>query len=68
MRAAWADDACSGLLVFGSPPPALVPMTFLDPYSKNRRIPLLGVGRVALRVIVVALYCAVTWFWEWLWA
>lgn len=43
-------------------------MTFLDPYSKNRRIPLIWVGRVALLVIVVVLYYAVTWFWEWLWA
>ena len=65
------SDARSGaasLVSLRDASPAIVPMTFLDPYSKNRRIPLIWVGRVALLVIVVALYYAVTWFWRWLWA
>lgn len=41
-------------------------MSFLDPYSKNRRVPLIWVGRAVLLVVLVVLYFAVTRFWDWL--
>ncbi len=41
-------------------------MSFLDPYSPNRRIPLLWIGRAVLLVVVVGLYFGVRALWAWL--
>ena len=39
-------------------------MSFLDPYSKNRKLPLIWIGRLALLVLVVGLYFLGRWIWE----
>ncbi len=36
-------------------------MSFLDPYSKNRRVPLVIVARIALVALLVGLYYLVRW-------
>lgn len=38
-------------------------MSFLDPYSKNRRVPLVWVGRVVLLVFVIGLVLLGRWLW-----
>ncbi len=38
-------------------------MSFLDPYSKNRRVPLIWIGRVVLLLLVVGVYYLVRWVW-----
>jgi hypothetical protein len=38
-------------------------MSFLDPYSKNRRISPLVLGRIALVVLLVALWYLGRWLW-----
>ena len=38
-------------------------MSFLDPYSKNRKISPVVMGRAVLLVLVVVLYFAGRWLW-----
>ena len=38
-------------------------MSFLDPYSKNRRVPLLWVGRAVLLAVVIGFVLLVRWLW-----
>ena len=38
-------------------------LSFLDPYSKNRRISPLVLGRVVLVVLLVGLYFLGRWLW-----
>lgn len=38
-------------------------MSFLDPYSPNRRVPLVVWGRLLLLVIAVLVFLAGRWLW-----
>ena len=39
------------------------PMSFLDPYSSNRRVPLIWIGRAVLLALLVGLWFLGRWLW-----
>jgi hypothetical protein len=38
-------------------------MSFLDPYSRNRRVPLVWVGRLVLLLLLVGVVVLGRWLW-----
>jgi hypothetical protein len=38
-------------------------VSFLDPYSGNRKVPLVWIGRVVLLVLLVLLFLLGRWIW-----